>query len=163
MIINRLNDVLASLIHVVQAEIGTVSPLMRIVNKVTLDFENYIVDIGIRLARERAWNFAAKLNATPRKNWDALIVEHDQHVASLSQKILTPGCSLHPALWIIRRQEKTAPHEIISGLAGEQWHKEAHEKARNLIGTIHDPHSDLVKRETHLMPIVKVSNDETQK
>jgi hypothetical protein len=153
---NRLNDVLASIIHVVQAEIGTVSPLMRLLNQLTLHFENYAVDLGIRLARVRAWRFAEKLTATPREDWDAVISEHDQFVANISRHILSPGWLLQPALWVIRRQEKTVPHEIISGLSGEKWYEEAHQKVVDVIGEINNPHSDLMKRETHLMRVVSV-------
>lgn len=153
---NRLNDVLASIIHVIQAEIGTVSPLLKLVNQLTLHFENYAVDLGIRLARARALHFAERLVATSREDWDALIIAHDQQVASISHRILSPGWMLQPALWIVRRLEKTAPHDIISGLAGEEWYKDVHQKVIDVIGEIRDPNSDLMKRETHLMRVVRV-------
>lgn len=153
---NRLNDVLASIIHVVQAEIGVVSPLLRLTSYLTLHFENYAVDLGIRLARARAWSFAERLTATPRDDWDAFIANHDQHVSHISRRILSPSWLLQPALWVIRRQEKTIPHEIISGLAGEEWYEDAHRKVLDVIGKISDPNSDLMKRETHLMRIVRV-------
>jgi len=158
---NRLNDVLASIIHVVQAEIGVVSPLLKVFNQLTLHFENYAVDLGIRLARARAWNFAEKLTATPRENWGALIADHDQRVANISRHILVPGRLLQPALWVIRRHEKTVPHEIISGLAGERWYEDAHQKVKDVIGEISNPNSDLMKRETHLMRIVRVPTQDT--
>lgn len=156
---DRLNDVLASLIKVVQSEISTVSPLTRLFSSWTLHFENYLIDVGIRLARARAWDFAEKLTATPRHQWDQLIAEQDLRVASISHHILSPGWLLQPALWIIRRQEKTAPHEIISGLAGEKWYAHAHKKVLDVIGQIENPYSDLTKRETQLMRIVQIQSN----
>jgi hypothetical protein len=156
---NKLNDILASLIHVIQTEIGTVSPLMRILDQLSLHFENHAVDLGIRLARSRAWYFAEKLTATPLENWDALITDHDNHIANINHHILSPSRFLQPALWLIRRHEQTAPHEIISGLAGDQWYEDAHQKVIDVIGDIKDPYSDLMKRETHLMRVVHVPTD----
>ena len=157
---NRLNDVLASIIHVIQTEIGTVSPLMRVMDRFTLNFENYAIDLGIRLARARALAFAERLTVTPRENWDTVIAEHDQQVANISRHILSPGWLFQPALSIIRRQEKKAPHDIISGLAGDKWYEDAHQKALEVIGEIKDPNSGLMKRETHLMRIVRVPNND---
>ena len=155
----RLNHILASLIHVIQTEIGTVSPLMKLLSLLTLRFENHIVDHCIRFARSRAWDFAERLTTAPRDKWDGLIAEHDQLVAKISRHVLSPGWLFQPALWLIQRQEKTAPHEIISGLAGEKWYASAHQKVLDVIGEIEDPYVELMKRETHLMRAVQVPAD----
>lgn len=157
---NRLNNVLARLIHIVQTEIGAVSPLFQLLENITLRFENYTVDVGIRVARARAWHFAETLSKAPRSQWQQLIKEHDEHVASLSNRILSPPIIFKPALWIIRRQEKSTPHEIISGLAGEEWYASVHERVAEVIGEIHDPYTELAKRETHLMPIIRIPSKE---
>lgn len=149
-----LNSVLASFIHVIQTELSTVSPLMGLMNQLTLKFEDYVIDHGIRLARTRAWYFAEKLTAAPREQWSELIAEQDKEVALISQQILSPGWLFRPALWLIRQQEKTLPHEIMSGLSGEQWYEEAHRKVIEVLGTTGDFDADFMKRETQLMRII---------
>ena len=158
---NKLNDVLASLIHVVQTEISSVSPLVGTVSKMTNRFENFAFDHGIRMARGRAWRFAEELSTTPRIMWQEVIAEHDKQVANISRRILSPGWVFQPALRVIRRQEQSAPHEIISGLAGDKWYEEAHQKVMDVIGEINDPHSDLMSRETHLMRIIRPEDLDT--
>jgi uncharacterized protein DUF5995 len=154
-----LNSVLASLIHVIQAELSTVSPLMGLLDQVTLRFENYIVDQGIRLARTRAWYFAEKLTASPREEWTELIAEQDKEVARISQRILSPGWLFRPALWVVRQQEKSLPHEVMSGLAGEAWYEEAHLKVLEVLGTTGDFDADFMKRETQLMRAVSLPSE----
>lgn len=149
-----LNSVLASFIHVIQTELSTVSPLMGLMDQLTLKFENYVIDHGIRLARTRAWYFAEKLTTAPREQWSELIAEQDKEVALISQQILSPNWFFRPALWLIRQQEKTLPHEIMSGLSGEQWYEDAHRKVVEVLGTTGDFDADFMKRETQLMRII---------
>lgn len=156
---NRLNTILASLIDVVQTEIGTVSPFLHLLDKLTLRFDEHAMDMVIRLARARAWRFAEDLCNAPRNQWDDMILKHDQYIANISQRILNPGIMMQPALWLIRNQEKKAPHHIISGLAGEQWHDEAYRKVQATLGKIKKPFSHLSKRETHLMRVVEIPSD----
>lgn len=155
-----LNSVLASLINVVQVELGSVSPLLGWMNRLTLHFENFLVDHGIRFARSRAWHFAEKLNASPRAQWPELIAAQDRHVANISRRIVSPGWIFRPGLQIIRWKEKNEPHEIISGLAGESWYEAAHQKAMEVIGTTGDLDADFMKRETQLMHVVTVPSSQ---
>jgi len=156
-----LNSVLASLIHVVQTEIRAVSPLLALFDQFTAQVQQFIIDHGIRAARSRAWYFAEKLIATPRPQWPQLIAEQDRHVARISERILAPAWLFRPALWIIRQQEKTNPHEIISGLSGEKWYEEAHRKVLQVIGTSGDFDAEFMKRETQLMPAVTLPIEQT--
>lgn len=154
-----LNDVIARLIQVVLIEIGSVSRLMKVVNRMTAYVENYIVDHGIRFARWRAWKFAQELTVSPSNEWAEKIREHDLAVARINQKIAYPGVLASPALWLIRQQEKHQPHEIISGLSGEQWYVDAHKKVLEVLGETEDPQVDFMKRETHLMRAIQIPDD----
>jgi len=148
---NRLNLILSNLVNLVQIQISTVSPVYGIMSAMSLGYDRFIVDRAMAFARSRAWRFAEKLSRLSLSEWDSTIKQHDKHVARISHRILYPPLPVKPFVWAIRQQEASAPHEIISGLAGDQWHKHAYAEMMNVIGVVDDPQSELMKRETHLM------------
>jgi hypothetical protein len=85
---NRINDVLARLVRVVEDELCQISPrLQRLADVATL--EDRMFDFGLNAAREVAWKLATDLVATPADGWPALIAKRDQ-LTALGGRALYP-------------------------------------------------------------------------
>ena len=85
---NRINDVLARLVRVVEDELCQISPrLQRLADVVTV--EQPIFDFGLNASREIAWKLATDLVATPPEGWAALIARRDA-LTALAGRALFP-------------------------------------------------------------------------
>ena len=85
---NRINDVLARLVRVVEDELCQISPrLQRLADVVTV--EQPMFDFGLNASREIAWKLATDLVATPPEGWAALIARRDA-LTALAGRALFP-------------------------------------------------------------------------
>jgi hypothetical protein len=77
---NRINDVLARLVRIVEDQLCTISPHFQpLADAVTV--EDRLFDFGLDASREIAWKLATELVATPREGWPAVIARRDELTA----------------------------------------------------------------------------------
>jgi hypothetical protein len=73
---NRINDVLARLVRIVEDQLCTICPpLQRLADRITV--EDHVFDFGMNSAREVAWKLAQDLVAAPRESWPSIIARRD--------------------------------------------------------------------------------------
>jgi len=85
---NRINDVLARLVRIVEDQLCTICPpLQRLADRITI--EGHVFDFGLNAAREVAWSLAQELAAAPRETWPSIIARRDA-VSALAGRALYP-------------------------------------------------------------------------
>ena len=73
---NRINDVLARLVRMVEDQLCTICPpLQRLADRITI--EGHIFDFGLNAARDVAWTLAQDLVAAPKDAWPSIIARRD--------------------------------------------------------------------------------------
>jgi hypothetical protein len=103
----RINQILASLVDVVEAEVDSVSPALSWLDRVGGRTDEAIVNFSIDRARDAAWSFATKLASRAESGWPDAIAEQDQQIAELARKIEHPGWLVSLALTWIRLRESS--------------------------------------------------------
>lgn len=77
---NRINDVLARLVRIVEDQLCTISPHFQpLADAITV--EDRLFDFGLNASREVAWKLATELVAAPRDGWPAIIARRDEFTA----------------------------------------------------------------------------------
>jgi hypothetical protein len=85
---NRINDVLARLVKIVEVQLTTICPpLSRLADLVTV--EERIFDFGMNASRDIAWKLAQELVAAPRESWPGVIARRDA-ISAAAAKALYP-------------------------------------------------------------------------
>jgi len=85
---NRINDLLARLIGIVEVQLCTICPpLTRLADLVTV--EARIFDFGLNTSRDVAWKLAEDLVAAPREAWPAIIARRDA-LSAIAGRALYP-------------------------------------------------------------------------
>lgn len=87
----RLNDILASMVDLVQAALGTVSPWTAYVDRLAGVRDECLATWSIGVARGGAWRLAERLAAAPPASHDLLIAARDRKVAVLGSRLITPS------------------------------------------------------------------------
>ena len=83
---NRINDVLARLVKIVEVQLTTICPpLSRLADLVTV--EERIFDFGMMASRDVAWKLAVDLVAAPRDAWPAIIARRDALSAAAARAL----------------------------------------------------------------------------
>jgi hypothetical protein len=83
---NRINDVLARLVKIVEVQLTTICPpLSRLADLVTV--EERIFDFGMNASRDIAWKLAQDLVAAPRDTWPAVIARRDAISAAAARAL----------------------------------------------------------------------------
>jgi len=85
---NRINDVLARLVRIVEDQLCTICPpLQRLADRITV--EDHVFDFGMNAARDVAWKLAQDLVAAPRDSWPAIIANRDA-LSAIAARALYP-------------------------------------------------------------------------
>jgi hypothetical protein len=85
---NRINDVLARLVKIVEVQLTTICPpLSRLADLATL--EERIFDFGMSASRDIAWKLAQDLVAAPRDAWPGIIERRDA-LSAVAARALYP-------------------------------------------------------------------------
>ena len=85
---NRINDVLARLVKMVEVQLTTICPpLSRLADLVTV--EERIFDFGMATSRDVAWKLAKDLVGAPRDTWPGIIARRDT-LSALAARALYP-------------------------------------------------------------------------
>lgn len=112
----RINDILASMIGQVQQNIGTVSPLLGLLDTLGGRHDDTIIRFSITHARNGAWRFATRLAALPEDAWQDAINDQDRRVSLVAHSVLRPGL-LSAGLLVIRLAESNDVARNIDALA----------------------------------------------
>ncbi|MCD4533960.1 DUF5995 family protein [Nocardioides sp. cx-169] len=113
----RINDVLASLTPVVEAELGEDSPEFALLTHIMPAREQRIFGFGMDRARELAWGFACTLAPLPLHEQPALMAHRDHEVSLVADVIVGNGVLAH----VLRHGERTDVAANIRALAAGEF------------------------------------------
>lgn len=88
---NQINVILNSLIEKVQKEIGSVSPMMSVLEWLMKGKDEVFAEFSMGAARDFAWLNANNLASLPKEYWPELIKDLDDKVSLFGKFITHPG------------------------------------------------------------------------
>ncbi|MEM6878472.1 MAG: DUF5995 family protein [Bacteroidota bacterium] len=113
----RINEILASLVTEVQENLVDIWPRLSWLLRKTGAIDDVIVEFGMELARDNAWQFAEQLHAAPKSDWQTLMAKRDKKVAAQADHITAKrSWVLRLATRIIRLGERGTVGEKIGHL-----------------------------------------------
>ena len=104
----KINSVLASLVDIVQQEIGKINKLFGWLDKSLGNLDEGIVNFSMTQARDDAWEFAEKLARTAPEQQAEVMKQRDAEMAVLAQKVKNPGKWIGFIIMLIKLNEKKA-------------------------------------------------------
>jgi len=113
---NKINEILSSLIHVVEDDLSAVWPALKYLLIWSSKVDDFLVDFSMKLAREGAWKFANQVVNLPDQEMNLLIEIRDQKVADKVYIITKPGMIATIVLWMIRLTERSSVSNKIQKL-----------------------------------------------
>src|SRR5262249_44630167 len=84
---DQINAVLASLVSTVEKEIATVSPLLGLLETLSLKTDSAIIDFSLDEARKFAWDHAVKMSPLNPEELQAAIQGLDQEAAKFGHMV----------------------------------------------------------------------------
>jgi hypothetical protein len=114
---NRINEILSSLIHKVEADLSKVWPTLKHLLKLAGKVDDFMVNFSMKLARNGAWKFACQFSAASEDQKSQLIEMRDSKVAAKSKIITNPGFIVSAILFLIRLMERGSVTDKIRKLA----------------------------------------------
>lgn len=87
---NTINNVLASLIDVVEQEIFKVSPLMFLIDTWAKNVDEMMVQFSINTAREGAWLFATEVSGKTGIDYTNCVNTRDNAIAKIAKELASP-------------------------------------------------------------------------
>jgi len=114
---DSINDILASRVSVVRAQIARVSPLTSLLERVDPTADRAVINFSIERAREQAWTVAELLACLHPSAWPNRIDVLDRTTTSLARLIRDPpGWVLNTGLGFIRLAERHNVRHVIEAL-----------------------------------------------
>ncbi|MFP4323358.1 MAG: DUF5995 family protein [Anaerolineales bacterium] len=120
---DKLNDILASLIDIVQDQIGLVSPWFGTLERATWRADELLVNFSINTARDGAWRFAERLIQTPGAEREGCILARDAQVARLGHHIARTSFPLAALVRVISLREEKDIRRVIAALGNTDWRR----------------------------------------
>ena len=111
---NKINAVLAELVDGVKDNIGFISPFFKTLIRFAKGKEEILVNFSIKLARDGAWKFAWKYQASSDKI--EAIQKRDKAITLLAKGLINPGIKLRLWVWLIGLAEWKSVPEIMDQL-----------------------------------------------
>jgi len=110
---NKINAVLASMVHEVQSDLAEIWPNLNKVLKLSGKADDFLIDFSMKLARDGAWKFANVLaNADPLQ-LASLIEDRDKKIVAKANLVLSPGILPSILFFVIRLGERgSVGHKI---------------------------------------------------
>jgi Family of unknown function (DUF5995) len=115
---NKINEVLAGLVGTVEKEIAEVSPLIGLLEKLSLQTDTVIINFSLDKARQFAWDHAVELAALSGEAMQAAIRRIDGEVAELGHLVVSPPWLIRIQLLPIRIFESSNVRRVLDVLAG---------------------------------------------
>lgn len=101
---DRINGLLASLVNEVEDELGTIWPMLKWIDRLAGNADEWLADRGMTFARDRAWALAEKYAAADDKQ--AVIERLDKTIFALGLLITSPPLKLRVGLLLVRVTER---------------------------------------------------------
>jgi Family of unknown function (DUF5995) len=115
---NQINGVLAGLVSTVEKEMAEVSPLIGLLEKLSLKTDTVIINFSLDKARQFAWDHAVELAPLSGEPMQAAIRRFDAEAAALGQLVVSPPWLIKLELLPIRIFESSNVRRVLDVLAG---------------------------------------------
>lgn len=113
----RVNEVLKSLIDEMQIKLGRTSFIVRVIDVVGGRWDEWLIDSGMRQAREKAWEYAVELACLEGEEREKARHKLDQEVETTAQIIRNPNnYFMRLGFSLVRRFETKNVGKIIEKL-----------------------------------------------
>jgi hypothetical protein len=110
---DRINDLLARLVIVVEDELGEISPRLHRIEDFAPALEDRLFDFGMDAARDAAWALATRLAAAPPSAWEGIIAARDAEVALVAEAIYPlQGLAGKVEHWIREKESSDVRYNI---------------------------------------------------
>jgi len=109
---DRVNEMLATLIRQVLLDIGEVSPLIGLLDRIGGRRDEEVIRFSVEAARTGAWRFATELSPLPRDSWGGPLSARDARVARVARIVLDPGLLSFGLLFIRAAESNDVPRVI---------------------------------------------------
>ena len=110
---DRINDLLARLVLVVEDELGEISPRLHRIEEIAPALEDRVFDFAMDRARDAAWSLATELASSPPSAWEAIVAARDAEVARLGGLLYPlhgiPGKVAH---WVREKESSDVRYNI---------------------------------------------------
>lgn len=113
---DKINDILFSLVGLVERQVGEVSPWMALLARVAGHTGVRAVEFSMDVARDEAWRFAERLDPLSEPEQGPAVRHKDGEVARLAGKIRNPGLLVNLALLVVRLRETASVRRVIDVL-----------------------------------------------
>jgi hypothetical protein len=98
---NHINSVLSDLTDEAKKNMGSISPVFKILMPLAKQWDDKLIQFSIKTAREGAWEFACQLNSDKSDDQN-IIIERDKNIERLGTALISPVRTLQWILNIIR-------------------------------------------------------------
>jgi hypothetical protein len=117
---DQINGVLASLVSTVEKEIATVSPLLELLETLSLKTDSAIIDFSLDEARKFAWDHAVKMAPMNPEQMQAAIYDLDLEASKYGHMVASPPWLVKIELMPIRFFESSSVRRVLDVLAAEK-------------------------------------------
>jgi hypothetical protein len=114
---DQINAVLAGLVSTVEKEIAAVSPLLGLLEKLSLKTDSAIIDFSLDEARKFAWDHAVKMAPMSAEEMQAAIHDLDLEAARFGHMVVSPPWLIKIELMPIRFFESGNVRRVLDILA----------------------------------------------
>jgi hypothetical protein len=113
---NKINQILSDLVEDVQNRLSAIWPFLKKILTRTNQFDDYLIDFSMAIARSGAWEFALELNRMPMADWDTCVHSRDTRITEIASIITRPKTVIQIILWCIRIGERGSVRDKIHKL-----------------------------------------------
>ncbi|GAA3598848.1 DUF5995 family protein [Flavivirga amylovorans] len=103
---NKINELLATLVDEVQKDLAEIWPTLLKILKFLKKVDDFLINFSMKLARNKAWEFANELVKGDKEKKEKLLELKDLEVSEFSEKIINPGILVKILFTIIRLGER---------------------------------------------------------
>ena len=114
---DQINQVLAGLVSTVEKEIAAVSPLLGLLETLSLKTDTAIIDFSLDEARKFAWDHALKMAPMSPQEMQAAIHDLDIEAAEFGHMVVSPAWLIKIQLMPIRLFESSNVRRVLDVLA----------------------------------------------
>lgn len=114
---DRINQILAGLVSLVEKQIGELSPWFAFLARVAGEDGVRVVEFSMNVARDEAWAFARRLAPLPEAEQAPPIAQRDRETKWLGRNVLHPGWLLDAVAFVVRLRETNDVRRVIDTLA----------------------------------------------
>lgn len=117
---DQINVVLAGLVSTVEKEVATFSPLLGLLETLSLKTDSAMIDFSLDEARKFAWNHAVKMAPMNPDQMRAAIHDLDLEASKFGHMVVSPPWLVKVELTPIRFFETSSVRRVLDVLAAEK-------------------------------------------